>query len=120
MVTGRDKFKEGLEALGFTVELQDPDKVIVPYIIAEGRFAKKQIRLGIQVPPDFEITPPAGIHISPHLIPMNPQVNDHGRAAASAPFGSEFQYLSRPYHEWPLKRTVKRYMEYVTYLLNIL
>lgn len=117
---GRDKFKEGLEALGYVVEVKDDDKVITDYTIAEGRFANTKIKLGIAVPADFEITPPGGIHISPRLIPINPSPLDHTRAHES-PFGNEWEYLSRPFaNQWPRKRTVKRYMEYVTHLLNTL
>jgi hypothetical protein len=118
---GRDKFKNGLEALGYAVELRDPDKVIVAYTVADGRFAGQQIKLGVQVPQDFEMTPPGGIHISPRLIPINPNPQNHSRAAESAPFGPEWEYLSRPFlGKWALKRTVKRYMEYVADLLNTL
>ncbi len=118
---GRDKFKEGLETLGYTVEMKDADKLIIPFVIAEGRFLGRQIKVGIQVPQDFEITPPGGIHVSPHLIPINPNAPDHSRSAASAPFGAEWQYLSRPFtNQWARKRTVKRYMEYVSHLLNTL
>ena|ERR1017187_7506010 len=118
---GRDTFKDGLEALGYTVELQDPDKASVAYVVADGRFAGQQIKLGFQVPQDFEMTPPGGIHISPRLIPINANAPDHSRAAESGPFGPEWQYLSRPFlGNWALKRTVKRYMEYVAHLLNTL
>jgi len=118
---GRDKFKEGLEALGYTVELKDNDNIIIPFVIAEGRFAGQQIRVGLQIPPDFEMTPPGGIHISPRLIPINPNGADHSsRSAESGPFGAEWEYLSRPFNQWPFKRTVKRYMEYVSHLLETL
>ena len=117
---GRDKFKEGLEALGYTSVLQDDDKVIIPYIIADGRFIGREVKLGFQVPPDFEMTTPGGPHISPQLIPINTNVQDHSKAANS-PFGVEWEYFSRPFTEqWARKRTVKRYMEYVAHLLNTL
>jgi hypothetical protein len=117
---GRDTFKEGLEALGYSVESTDQDKVIVLFVVAEGRFAGKQIKLGLQVPQDFPMTPPGGPHISPQLIPINPGPQDHSRAAQSQPFGPDWEYLSRPFTQWALKRTVKRYMEYVVWLLNTL
>jgi hypothetical protein len=116
---GRDKFKEGLETLGYKVELKDEDKVLIPYVIANGRFAGQNIKLGVQVPADFDMIPPGGIHISPRLIPINPNAPDHARAAES-PFGGDWLYLSRPYTQWALKRTVKRYMEYVSYLMDTL
>lgn len=116
---GRDKFKAGLEELGYIVEEKDSDKLIINYVIKEGRFDQRQIQLGIAVPADFEMTPPGGIHVSPHIIEKNPQAQDHSKAADS-PFGAGWIYLSRPFNQWPLKRTVKRYMEYVAYLLNTL
>jgi hypothetical protein len=116
---GRDKFQEELVALGHTVELKDADKAIIQFKIAEGRFAGQEIRVGFQVPQDYEMTPPGGIHISPRLIPINSTPTDHSRAVDS-PFGGEWQYLSRPFDQWAHKRTGKRYMEYVAHLLNTL
>jgi hypothetical protein len=116
---GRDKFKDGLEVLGYAVELKDPDIVIIPFVIAEGRFAGQRIKLGFQVPQDFEMNPPGGPHISPRLIPIS-GAQDHSRAAESQAFGAEWEYLSRPFNQWAHKRTVKRYMEYVAHLLNTL
>ena len=117
---GRDTFKAELEALGYPVELQEPDKAIIPYVVPDGRFAGQQIRLGFQVPQDFPMTPPGGPHISPRLIPINAGALDHGRAAESGPFGADWEYLSRPFNQWARKRTLKRYMEYVEWLLNTL
>lgn len=117
---GRDKFKTGLEDLGLQPETKDEDKVIISFVVPDGQFAKREIKLGIQVPADFETTPPGGIHISPRLIPLNPNSADHSKAVDS-PFGAEWEYLSRPFlGRWPMKPTVKRYMEHVTDLLNTL
>ena len=125
---GRNKFKEGLEAMGFTPEVKDEekdgvkvqDKIMILFTISDGRFAGQQVKLGFQVPQDFEMTPPGGPHISPRLIPININSPDHSRAHES-PFGPGWEYLSRPFTEqWARKRTVKRYMEYVAYLLNTL
>jgi hypothetical protein len=117
---GTDTFKEGLAALGYTVELKDQDKLMTQFVVAGGRFKERQVKLGFQVPPDFEINPPGGPHISPRLIPINPNAEDHSRAAES-PFGPEWEYLSRPFpSQWARKRTVKRYMEWVSELLNTL
>ncbi len=118
---GRDKFKKGLEELGYNPELKDDDKIIILFSVPEGRFAGQQIKIGFQVPADFELTPPGGPHICPRLVPINPDAQDHARAAESQPFGQEWQYLSRPFAEqWARKRTVKRYMEYIVHLLNTL
>jgi len=117
---GRDKFGLGLADLGHAVELMGEDRVVIPYQITEGRFAGQQIKVGIQVPADFEMTPPGGIHITPRLIPINLNAQDHSRAAESQPFGADYEYLSRPFQQWARKRTVKRYMEYVADLLNTL
>jgi hypothetical protein len=116
---GREKFKEGLAALGYAVEFRDQDKILFTFVIPEGRFANQSIKVGIQVPPDFDVVPPGGIHICPRLIPINPEAKDHTKAVAS-PFGDEWEYLSRPFTEWARKRTVKHYMKWVSYLLNAL
>jgi hypothetical protein len=119
-MAGRDKFRDDLVTLGYEIELREQDKLIIPFQISEGRFANQQIKIGIQVPGDFEMTPPGGIHLSPQLIPINTAPQDHTRAAES-PFGQEWIYLSRPFAEqWPLKRTTKRYMEWVAHLINTL
>jgi hypothetical protein len=118
---GRDKFKQGLEDLNYLVETKDEDKAIIPFVITAGKFAGQQVKVGFQVPVDFEMTCPGGPHVSPRLIPINTGGPDHSTRAAESPqFGPEWEYLSRPFNQWAHKRTVKRYMEYVADLLNTL
>jgi hypothetical protein len=117
---GKDKFKLGLEELDLQPEIKDDGKIIIPFVVDEGRFAGQHIQVGFEVPSDFEMTPPGGLHISPRLIPINPSSEDHSRAAES-PFGPEWEYLSRPFRgKWALQPTVKRYMAHIIDLINTL
>lgn len=120
-VFGKPKFKDGLEKLGYEVEDFENDQLAIRYKISKGRFKDKEIKVGFVVPTDFEVTPPSGPHISLRLLPLNPSGADHKTRAHESPFGSDWEYLSRPVqHIWQRDRTVKRYMQYVTHLLNTL
>ena len=85
---GKDAFIQGLQELGCAAEDLGANRVAFPYTIKEGRFKDRVIKLGIEVPADFNVTCPTGPHISPGLIPVNPNGAGNDRAAAS-PFGEE-------------------------------
>lgn len=72
-------------------------------------------------PPDFHATCPTGPHISPRLIPINPNGGPNNRAADS-PFGSQWEYLSRPFVDgadgW--NRTTKDVKAYLRHLQRVL
>lgn len=116
------KFVDGLRQLGYNIGDVPDNKVTFDYEIKEGRHKSKKIKLGFEVPPDFEMTPPSGPHLYPRFLPMNPQAPNHpDRVADSGPFGKDWQYLSRPFPNWPgTTRTVGVYMHYVDHLLNTL
>ena len=115
------KFKQELEELGYEVASVGENRLTFPYTLREGQFKDSEITLGIEVPPDFELTAPSGPHISPRLLPIDPNGADNRtRAHESANFGDEWEYLSRPFTQWQLKRTVKRYMEHVERVLETL
>ena len=119
-VAGTDRFAAELEDLGYKVSRLGENRLTINYRIGEGRFQDRQIKLGFEVPTDFELSAPGGPHISPRLIPINPSAPAHPERSATSSFGDNWQYLSRPFHEWSLKRTVKRYLEYVAHVLNTL
>lgn len=121
---GKDAFIHGLHELGYTAEDLGTNRVAIQYTIKDGRFKDRAIKVGIEVPADFNVTCPTGPHISPCLIPMNPQGAGNDRAAAS-PFGSEWQYLSRPFRDqqqgWNrTSRDVKAYLHHVRQILDTL
>ena len=113
----RDEFQEQLTALGFKPDAREDARVSFPYTIPVGRFAGTEVRLGFEVPPEFPRTPPSGPHISPRLQPLNPNAPAHPERVHESPFGSDWQYWSRPYPDWGKDgRTVAAYMAYVRHL----
>ena len=119
-----EKFINGLKDLGHTVEILGDTRIIISnYLIEEGRLKGQTIKVGFEVPPDFEITPPTGPHITPCLLTINESATTHPEKVVASPFGPEWQYLSRPYpnNYWPNSaRTVKEYMRHIKHILNTL
>lgn len=119
------KFVTGLKELGYSVEILSETRVAIPYIPFEGKLKGQQLKVGLEIPPDFEISVPTGPHITPPLLTINKNANTHPEKVLPSPFGTEWQYLSRPYPEkgggWKnTKRTVGVYMHYVEEILNTL
>jgi len=118
---GKQKFKKGLEELGYKISDIDENRLSIKHKITDGRFKNQEIEVGFEVPADFELNPPTGPHIKPRLLPIRPDGPDHNtRAHESENFGTEWEYLSRPIPNWPAKRTVKSYLKYIIHLLNTL
>ncbi len=71
--------------------------VVKDFGISGGRFSGKVIEIAIPVPPDFPVTPPGGLFVSPRLADeqtlQNVQVGDEAIAA----LGGAWQYWSRPF-----------------------
>lgn len=116
---GLADFISGLKELGYEVEDLGRNRIAFRYEIPFGRFKAKEIKLGFQVPPDFNLTPPSGPHISPHLLPINTGAPHHPERVHNSDFGQEWQYWSRPFPEWAKSaRTVKEYMRYIRHLFE--
>ncbi|OOO20238.1 hypothetical protein EFR00_00455 [Rhizobium sophoriradicis] len=113
----------GLTALGYqVVPVPDTsDKLVFDYTVQSGPYAGKTFKIGFVVPPDFPLTWPSGIHLSPEVHPLNPGgVHPTGgvHKEHAAPFqtglGGEWQYWSRPYnHRGRLDEPVRSYMNHV-------
>ena len=121
---GKDAFVQGLQELGFTAEDLGGNRVAFPYTVKDGQFKDRTIKVGIEVPADFNVTCPTGPHILPGLIPLNPSGAGNDRAATSS-FGDEWQYLSRPFRDeqqgWNrTKKDVKAYLHHVRRILDTL
>jgi hypothetical protein len=121
---GKGAFSQGLKELGYEPEDRGENRVAFRYTIKDGRFKDRSIIVGIEVPADFNVTCPTGPHMSPSLIPMNPNGAGNDRAAGSA-FGSDWQYLSRPFRDqqdgWNrTKRDVRAYLHHVRQILDTL
>ncbi len=119
---GKDAFIAGLKASGSVPEDLGDNRVAFPYTIRDGRFKEKTIKIGVEVPTDFPVTCPSGPHISPRLIPLNPNGQGNDRATESAQFGTDWQYLSRPFVDnaegW--NRTSKDVNAYLRHLKRIM
>lgn len=119
-VMGITRFAEELENMGFTPTVRE-NSVVFDYEIPCGRFQGQTIRLGFEVPPDFNVNPPSGPHLSPLLIPINGNAGNHPERCAESNFKDHFEgeweYWSRPIHHWQkTKRNVKTYLHYMEHL----
>jgi hypothetical protein len=122
---GKEAFATELKALGFNAADLGENRLAFKYVIGEGRFKDQAITIGLEVPPDFNVTCPTGPHISPRLIPINTGALGNDRAAESPNFGAEWQYLSRPFGEQQMgwgrtNRTVKAYLRHIKRILEVL
>lgn len=118
MASGREEFERQLREMGIEPHAGQPDhRVAFDYVVSEGKFAGRQVRIGLVVPPTFARTPPGGPHISPHLLRMNPSGPDHSSKANESEFGSDWQYLSRPYRGgWTGRKGVNDYLVHIDHL----
>lgn len=114
--TGVDAFISGLKALGLNpASLPDkPDHVFCDYEVSSGKRAGLKVKQGFVVPPDFPVTPPGGPHISQALYPIQSGGNHPTGGIHASPFGTEWQYWSRPVPGWAKgKKTVGAYMSHI-------
>ena len=113
-------FTQQLQDLGYEVKDHGDDKVSIPYIVPVGKFADSEILLGFVIPPDFNLTPPSGIHVSPERLPRRPGGSTHPHEGINAsPFGDGWQYWSRPLNHWPkTDRSVKAVLAHVRHLFD--
>jgi hypothetical protein len=109
-------FAGQLAALGLSPTPVGPNGLAIDYTVAEGRFMGRQIRLGIEVNGDFPRNPPGGPHVSPQLLPLNPNAPGHPDRVARSSFGDDWQYWSRPCTYWGKEgqeRSVEAYLAHV-------
>ncbi len=111
----RQDFIDQLEALGYKVEERGDFRLAFRYIVPIGRFEGKEILLGFIVTDDFPLNPPSGPHLWPQILPLNTNSNEHPHGGIhSSPFGSEWEYWSRPFQGWAATdRTVRAYMAHI-------
>ena len=117
----RQDFVDQLKALGFSPEEMGENRICFEYVIPVGKFAGQSVKLGLEVNGDFPANPPGGLHVSPHLLPMNTSSNVHpaGGIHPSKRFGPEWQYWSRPCPDWSkTDRTVRAYMAHIRHLFE--
>lgn len=119
----KQDFINQLTQLGYTVEDLSNNKIAFKYVIPLGRLADQEIKLGFLVQNDFPANPPSGPHVSPRLLPINPQGGSHPNCGIheSKEFGQEWEYWSRPFPDWgKTNHTVKTYMAHIKHLFETL
>ena len=116
----RQDFLAGLTALGFKLEERKDNFAVFPYVIPVGKFAGREIRLGLEVNGDAPLNPPPGPHVSPHLLPHRPTQEPHPYGGIhGSPLGPEWQYWSRPFEGWKEgERSARRYMAHIHALFD--
>lgn len=114
---GRDEFIAGLKALDYHVEDRPDGRIEFAYEVMVGSRAGLRTRIGLEVPGDFPLTPPPGPHVNALLHQQQGGgVHPTGGIHAS-PFGSDWQYWSRPYRGWkPGPQPVRQYLAHITNL----
>ena len=113
-------FLAQLTDLGYDATELAPGRVVFPYTVESGRFAGKEVRVGFEVPGDFNLTPPSGPHIFPRLLP-NESGGAHpsGGIHDSQNFGPDWHYWSRPLSHWnQTDRTVRAVLAHLRHLFD--
>jgi hypothetical protein len=116
MTKNIEVFMAGLVDLGYSpiVFSEKPDHVMFEYKVKSGRFAGRQVRLGIVVPTDFPASWPSGPHVSPQIHPLVSAGLHPSGAIHGSSFGTDWQYWSRPLLQTlPGNAPVARYMSHI-------
>jgi len=121
----RSEFINDLLALGYAWKDHsgNPGHINLGYIeytVPLGRFAGENILLGFNIGDEFPIACPTGPHMSPRLLPMHPAQADHPIGGVhDSPFGSDWQYWSRPFHPWlSTGRKAEDYLRHIRHLFD--
>jgi len=126
MAEGRAEFAQQLQNLGYEFlslppgPTQPENRVAFRYRVPGGRFKDREVELGFEVPPDFPRTPPSGPHVSPRLLPINPNAPGHpDRVHESPNFGANWEYWSRPYRgTWRGREGVSEYLAHIDHVFS--
>ncbi|MGH8493097.1 MAG: hypothetical protein ACRERR_08345 [Moraxellaceae bacterium] len=121
-LVGVAAFIYGLKEMGYDPQVppSQPDHVYFDYEVPVGKFAGIKVKLGFSIPPSFPVSGvPSGPHVSPHVLPLNPQSGPHpSHGVHASPFsslvGGDWQYWSRPFPDWAArKKTVAAYLSHI-------
>lgn len=118
----RQDFINQLREIGHQVEELGDNRLGFTYVIPVGKRANEEIKLGFQVADDFPATPPSGPHVFPRLLPLDNTKDPHPKGGVhESPFGSDWEYWSRPFTQWnTTDHTVRTYMSFIRYLFETL
>lgn len=118
MIYGPARLVAELEALGYKVALvKAPDgtpfAVLEGFVVPCGRFADREIDLGLQATPDFPRTVASAIHV--HVTPQLFETSDslpNVRNITASVLGSAWRYWSHNFG-WKEERSARRLMSQV-------
>lgn len=112
---GPAALQAGLRAIGYepwrVLTAQNEEFTVFDYEIEVGSRAGQTVQVGLQVPPDFSVTPPPGPHVSPRL-------NHPGGNVHNSSLGQEWEYWSRPVPNWAADRSVGGYLRHIRTLFS--
>lgn len=118
-MSGQILFARELREAGIEPEARDDVRITFPYTIELGRFAGTDVIVGLEVAGDFPRNPPGGPHISPRLIVDQGATPGGAGGTNLSPFGSDFEYWSRPYSGWGRDgMTVRAYLAHLRRLFD--
>lgn len=128
MSASTDDFIAQLRELGYEPELRPNDFVLFDYEVELGRHIGEVVKVGLQVPPDWPVSPPSGPFVSPRLLPISGGVTGRGRPwdAVHTVEGrglddpaEVWEYWSRPYVAWPTTdRSMRAYLRHLRTLFG--
>jgi hypothetical protein len=107
---GAAGFLAALAARGYAVVRQN-EFAVFPYTVEVGSRAGQQIRVGLQIPGDWPLSPPSGPHVSPRLGHPHDAVNP-------SPLGLDWEYWSRPAQNWAANRSMRAYLRHLRTLFS--
>lgn len=107
---GAPGFVAALASHGYSVT-EDREFAIFPYTVEIGSQAGRQVRIGLQKPGDWPLSPPPGPHVSPRL------GHPHGSVHPS-PLGADWEYWSRPVPNWAADRSLAAYLRHLRTLFS--
>ena len=126
MKTGAPRLMDELVELRYQPVALEPDFVAVAYPVEVGPLADDEVEIGFKVPPDFNLSPPGGLLVRPHILPMNANGGAHPWCGVHASttggiHDASWQYWSRPHPDWPTStRNAQALMEHVRHLFDTL
>lgn len=107
---GAAGFLAALAACGYAVS-RNNEFAIFSYTIEVGNRAGQQVRVGLQIPKDWPLSPPPGPHVSPRI------GHPHG-AVSGSPLGADWEYWSRPAQNWAADRSMRAYLRHLRTLFS--
>jgi hypothetical protein len=122
-MTPIESFSEQLRGLGYEPEVRHGQFVVFDYAVPVGKHANETVKVAIQVPGDWPMSPPSGPFVSPRLLPISGGTTGRGRPWDAIHTAHDrgladpeeiWEYWSRPYNAWPnTDRTVKAYLRHL-------